>query len=195
MITSTGKLLSYDILRKYSRIFIETGAASGDGIQRALDAGFEVYSIEASPEWFDHCVKRFLGNTNVNMLLGMSVDELPFCIDYLNKHPLVIMLDAHVSGESSAGYDDYLENGDESEFAQDKVIKAELDIILVRGKNHVIVIDDVCGLSDGHAMEYVEIIRSVNPDYKFYFYDENLSDQEPKEDKYFYKDKLLVCIP
>ncbi|HEY5392149.1 MAG TPA: hypothetical protein VIJ57_08555 [Hanamia sp.] len=40
-IESTGRLLDYREFRKYSDTFIETGNAAGDGLQRALDGGFQ----------------------------------------------------------------------------------------------------------------------------------------------------------
>lgn len=188
-IQSTGKLLNYKDFRKYSDTFIETGCAAGDGVQRALDAGFNpVISIEASEEYFKQSQQRFLTSNKVWLYKGKSVDVLTG-IAGKSQIPTVFYLDAHVSGESSAGYQDWLEKGSESDYAQDKCIKQELEIILSHYNKHVIIIDDVNGLTDGHSVEYAEIILRANPDYKFQFYDENLSGN------FLYKDKLLVAIP
>jgi hypothetical protein len=192
-IESTGRLLDYREFRKYSDTFIETGNAAGDGLQRALDAGFNtVFGIEASEMYYDICIKRnFKGEGKVFPLNGTSISVLPVIFSDFPKKSIVIYLDAHVSGDTSFGWDDWVKNGEESEAAQDKTIKAELNIILKNYNKHVIIIDDVNGLADGHALEYAELISSFNPDYKFYFYDENLSG----DPAFYYHDKLLVAIP
>ena len=194
VIKSTNQLLDYKDFVKYSDEFYETGAAAGDGIQRALDAGFDmVTSIEASKEYFEICRKRFSGKQlKVFLRHGKSVDILSLMLTKNNvRIPSVFYLDAHVSGETSAGYEDWIENGEESEYAQDKTIKLELAIILAHSNKHVIIIDDVNGIADGHAHEYAAIMQAANPDYKFYFYDECLSGDA----QYFYHEKLLVAIP
>lgn len=194
-IKSTGQILDYSILEQHSKIFIETGAAAGAGIQRAVDAGFKtIVSIEASKEWFDKCVHRFYDEPSVTMYLGKSTDILGSVIDRISNYqssPFVIYLDAHPSGPASAGHKEVLE-GDTS-WTQDSIIKAELDIILVKDTVHVIVIDDVNGLTDGHALEYAQKIADKWEDYEFFFYDEWLGDRSTKE--HFYPDKILVAIP
>lgn len=190
-IESTGKLLDYKEFRKYSDTFIETGCAAGDGVQRALDAGFkDVISIEAEIKYCKQSTTRFKDQRNVAILFGKSVDVLTELIKGKTGCN-VFYLDAHVSGDTSAGYEDWIANGEESDYAQDKTIKAELNIILSSYKRHVIIIDDVNGLADGHALEYAGLISSFNPEYKFYFYDENLSG----DPAFYYHDKLLVAIP
>lgn len=190
-IQSANRLLDYKDFVKYSPIFIETGCAVGDGVQRAIDAGFkEVVSIEASEDYFQHSFDRFFDNALITIVFGKSVDILPAVLDSY-KFPTVIYLDAHVSGDTSAGYKDWIDNGEKSDFAQDKTIKAELKIIMEHSSKHVIIIDDVNGLKDGHALEYAEILLKDNPDYKLFFYDECLSGKA----EYFYPNKLLVAIP
>jgi hypothetical protein len=186
----TGKLFNYNEMRKYSDIFVETGNAAGDGIQRALNAGFkQVVGIEASGYWHFQCKDRFDEDLRVNLLLGKSVEVLSKL--ELNKEPFVFYLDAHVSGELSAGYEDWMQKGEESDYAQDKTIKNELKIILSEYNKHIICIDDVNGIDDGHAEEYADLILSFNPDYKFYFFDENLAGKGGL----YYKNKILVAIP
>ena len=186
----TGRLFYYSEFRKYSDTFIETGNAAGDGLQRALDAGFNlVIGVEASQMYFDMCQSRFKGNAKVYINLGKSINLLPQLL--ISKNPAIIYLDAHVSGETSFGWEDWNTNGEESEASQDKTIKAELEIILKNYNKHVICIDDVNGLTDGHAAQYMDLILRYNPNYKFQFYDENLGG--PKET--YYKDKILVAIP
>lgn len=194
VIDSTDLVLDYTDLRHHSTLFIETGAAAGAGIQRAIDAQFErVISIEASKEWFDKCCHRFFDNPNVYMYLGKSTDILGSVLNNMKglyQAPFVIYLDAHPSGPASAGHKE-VEEGDTS-WTQDSIIKAELDLIIEHGEKHIIVIDDVNGLSDGHAIEYAEKISKLGH-YDFYFYHEWLGDRSTKE--HFYPDKILVAIP
>lgn len=182
-ITFTGKLLDYKNFRQYSDTFCETGAAAGDGIQRALDAGFQkVVSIEAKDHWFKMCADRFAMNEKVFVLFGKSTDVLKEVLHTLQ--PSVIFLDAHPSGELSAGHAEVMA-GDNS-WSQDAIIKAELAIIIAIGVKHVIIIDDVNGLADGLAVQYMALIGEG---YEFAFYDENLSGE------LLYTNKILVATP
>jgi|SRR5665213_184407 len=188
----TGHLFNYKEFRKYSDTFIETGNAAGDGLQRALDAGFtQILGIEAQEMYYNMCIERFKAKPRLALFYGTSIDRLPELSKNFNSRPVIFYLDAHVSGDTSFGYEDWIKNGEESEAAQDKTIKAELEIILSNYNKHVICIDDVNGLTDGHAAQYMDLILRYNPNYKFQFYDENLGG--PKET--YYKDKILVAIP
>lgn len=196
-IKSAKTLLDYWFLRQYGNILIETGTAAGEGVKRGLDAGFDfVCSIEAATEWYEKCVERFgnqFTNNKVRIVLGKSTDKLKEVIDVLDKHNprFVFYLDAHASGEASASHKELMEFGPDSEYSQDNIIKAELDIILKEKPDSVIVIDDVNGLDDGHAVEYCEKMLAANPNFKFFFFDENLSGKM----EYYYYDKLLVALP
>lgn len=189
----TGKLFDYKEFRKYSYNFVETGCANGDGVQRALNAGFEtIVSIEASAEWFMKATERFANEQAVDsqrvlIEYGKSTDKLQKVIDYFTTR-IVFYLDAHSSGDTSFGHKECIAG--EPEFQQDSIIKQELNIILSNYNKHIICIDDVNGLADGHAEEYMEQCLQANADYKFKFYDEQL---DPKGTQY--KEKILVAIP
>lgn len=186
----TGRLFDYKEFRKYSDVFIETGCANGDGVQRALDAGFDpIISIEAATEWFVKSTRRFDNTQKVSIVLGKSTDKLKSVIDSLFEDPFVFYLDAHSSGDTSFGHKECIAG--EPEFQQDNIIKQELNIILSNYNRHIICIDDVNGLEDGHAVEYMDLCLKYNPEYTFRFYDENLSG----DPAYYYKDKILVAIP
>lgn len=188
----TGRLLDYKEFLKYSGTFIETGNAAGDGLQRALDAGFKnIWGIEAQKEYWQMCYKKFLGKKNIILILGTSTEKLNHLPFSVLNNTSVFYLDAHVSGDTSFGYDEWLKDGENGPTSQDNIIKAELAIILANHKKHVIIIDDVNGLADGHAVEYMDIMLKANPEYRFQFYDENLS----KDPAFYYKDKILVAIP
>lgn len=186
----TGRLFDYKEFRKYSDTFIETGNAAGDGLQRAIDAGFKnILGIEAEKYWWEQCCNRFKGFKNIILMLGKSTEELSHLPDMVLKNTSVFYLDAHVSGQLSYGYDEWLRDGENGPTSQDNIIKAELNIILSNYNKHIICIDDVNGLSDGHAREYMELCLQYNPDYKFRFYDEQLDSKGPR-----YPDKILTAI-
>ena len=188
----TGRLFDYKEFRKYSYNFVETGCANGDGVQRALNAGFDtIVSIEAAAEWFMKAAERFsnkqaLDRQRVMIEYGKSTDKLQKVIDYFTTQ-IVFYLDAHSSGDTSFGHKECIAG--EPEFQQDSIIKQELNIILSNYNKHIICIDDVNGLSDGHAEEYMELCLQYNPNYKFRFYDEQLDSKGPR-----YQDKILTAI-
>jgi len=90
------------LFAKYpNRIFIETGSMGGDGIQQALDEGFEiVYSIELAEKWYEHCVERFKKSPNVHLILGDSGEKLEVLMRLIND-PVTFWLDGHEGAEST----------------------------------------------------------------------------------------------
>lgn len=185
----TGELFNYKNFIGYSDTFCECGVAAGDGIQRALDAGFDkVIGIEAAKLWYDKSIERFKNNTKVILYHGKSIDKLLPVLKVVEiTRDIVIYLDAHSSGDSSFGYKECISGN--PEFQQENIIKQELNIILSNYNKHIICIDDVNGLADGHAEEYMDLILSYNPDYKFQFWDEMLDPKGPR-----YKDKILTAV-
>lgn len=182
---------NYGEFLQYADVFCETGSCYGRSIQLALDAGYTaVISVEAKEEYHEHCKKLFLGK-NVSLYLGKSIDRLKEMLEFADVD-CVIFLDAHVSGEASAGYQDWVEKQEESDYDQHRCLMAELDIIKntsINGKEkgHVIIIDDQNGWND-NTLEYVTTLYKINPDYKLFWYDEQMGDN-------FYKNKMLVAIP
>ena len=78
------------------KIFIETGSANGDGIEAALQAGFnKIYSIELNEKFVELCKKRFKGKP-VEIIGGSSCDKLPSILKSV-KDPFFLWLDAHYS--------------------------------------------------------------------------------------------------
>ena len=102
---------SYDgaLYEKYKNdctLFIETGTYMGDGVQGALNVGFEnVVSIELAKCQYDECVARFAGNTGVKLYLGDSRLILSDVLDENLKNHINIFfwIDAHCSGGNTAG--------------------------------------------------------------------------------------------
>jgi hypothetical protein len=74
--------------------FIETGCENGNGVQAALDAGFDaVVSIEVKHKSVEHAKKRFAG-LPVTIMLGSSPLLLPQVLREV-KQPVTFWLDAH----------------------------------------------------------------------------------------------------
>ena len=89
--------LHADTLGKYKRgkTFIETGTYVGDGIRKALAAGFErVVSIEVQPMLADAARKAFASDPRVEIVLGDSKVVLPEVLKTV-VGPATFWLDAH----------------------------------------------------------------------------------------------------
>lgn len=187
MITITNKLIgSYEDFTKYSDTYIESGSCMGGSIELALKAGFKtIKSVEAKENFYQHCLDKFRNNKNVQLYFGKSTDMWGTMLEGVGKS--VLLLDAHPSGEASAGHSDLMEKGDKSEFFQDNIIHRELEIILAHRNDHVIIIDDQNLDTDKSYISFCEQIYAANPNYKFYGYDE-------QRGTHFYKNKFLVAI-
>jgi len=169
----------------FSDKFIETGTHRGEGVQRALSAGFtKILSIELDKNHYTFCLKRFLNDQRVRLFKGVSYEVLPKLLEEIN-YPCVFFLDAHPSGPGTAGHDELM-SGDKT-VHQDVIIKKELAVILAHRNDHVILIDDMNG-EDDFVREYRRIISSVNQNYKFELADQIFHDVQ-------YKEKVLIAIP
>jgi len=122
----------YTFLFHSNNVFVETGTFYGEGVQRALAAGFkEIYSIELSPKYFFLSKSRFAGEKNVSVLQGDSGKILFDIIKDIDES-ITFWLDGHCSGEDTA----YGES-------MTPILK-ELDQIKRHHiKTHTILIDDV----------------------------------------------------
>ena len=120
--------------KKDLSVFIETGTANGDGVQVALNLGFEkIYSIELSESLYSNCKSRFADKDNVHLICGSSEVELPKLLETIDE-PFLLWLDAHTSGGPYIG-----------EF-MDLYLPKEISSIIKfsdKFKNSVIMIDDM----------------------------------------------------
>jgi len=84
------------VFGKYlNRIFIETGSNYGDGIQQALDEGFqEVYSCDIDNSRYRYCEDRFKDNYNVFLIPNDTVKFLQGLLPMIDE-PVTFWLDAH----------------------------------------------------------------------------------------------------
>lgn len=184
----TNKLIDFKEFLSYSpnKIFIETGTCYGRSVEQALKDGYEnIFTVEAKDDLFEYCVKKFNENLNIALYHGKSTDKLPEILREVEE-TAIFWLDAHPSGELSAGHDDLIQNGQSSEFHQHNILLKELELVLAHRKDHVIIIDDQNGINNDNR-KYIEIISKANPDYCFFWYDEQMGE-------IFYKDKILVVI-
>lgn len=155
------------IFKKYlNNTFIETGSYIGDGIQQALNAGFnKVISIELSDKYYKICKNRFSNNPNVQIIQGDSYKIMPDVLKNINES-VTFWLDGHHScGDTALG--DYW-----------TPLMQELDVIKNHStNNHTILIDDMrCWKQFNPVVGFCEKdilvkLLQINSSYKFAYED------------------------
>lgn len=185
---STGELIDFTKYLGLSKVFVETGTCFGRTVKTALAAGYEkVISVEAHKDFYNQVVETFKNEPRVILYGGKSTESLPEMLSNFTG-PAVFWLDAHPSGPQTAGHEDLMLHGEQSEFNQDTILKKELDIILATGEPHVIIIDDQNGYTPS-VKKLIKQIEDAKPGaYNYFLVDEQMGEN-------FYKDKILVCIP
>jgi len=153
--------------KKYSNpVFIETGSFMGDGIQQALEAGFQkVISIELAEKYYNICKERFKEDPRVSIYKGDSYKVLPDIISKIEER-ITFWLDGHHScGDTALG--DYW-----------SPLIHELDAIKTHSiKDHTILIDDMrCWKEPNptHGFQETDIIeklKEINNNYNLIFID------------------------
>lgn len=113
-----------NLFEKYkNKCFVETGSYKGDGIQKAIDAGFDkIISIEITPKYYKLCKERFQNNSNVQIIEGDSVQLLKSVIAQIDE-PITFWIDAHYVDESTGYGDKLCPILDEIEIIKDHVFK------------------------------------------------------------------------
>lgn len=157
--------------KKKISIFIETGTADGDGIQSALNAGFdEIYSIELSNSLYDNAKSRFSSNPNVHLINGSSEIELPKLLSTINK-PFLLWLDAHASGGQYIG--ELMHNYLPKELS---AIKEFSDLF----KSSVIMIDDMnYYYSDKEFVSTIEgLVKEIKPEGNISYYKSDITEHD-----------------
>jgi hypothetical protein len=84
--------------------FIETGTYYGSTAKWASDEFLRVKTIELSDELYNNALKNNKNIKNIDFIKGESQKELPKITRDLNS-PAIFWLDAHYSGEGTAGRD------------------------------------------------------------------------------------------
>lgn len=149
--------------RQYpNKVFVESGSYRGDGIQEALQCGFErVISYEVAPHLYQHCQQRFKNDPRVTLLPRSSVTMGPD-LQAINDR-ITFWLDGHYSGG-------------ETHYVNTKCpLLQELDIIAQHPRHdHTLLIDDV-RLLGTDEFEYITLesvkkrILDINPAYEITF--------------------------
>ncbi len=157
-------VMRFSLAKYLNPIFIETGTFRGDGVQKALNAGFEkIYSIDVSPKFHQECSERFaqeIQKGQVELILGDSQYALQDLIKQIAQ-PATFWLDAHggAKGKNCPLYE-------------------ELETIYKHPiKTHTILIDDIrlVHKSDawgGHTVTVeglIERLKKINSDYNIGF--------------------------
>lgn len=152
-------------LIEYGRgnVFIETGTLKGDGIQKALDAGFtEVHSIEIDGTRSQNARVRFskeVDEGTVNIVCGDSRNVLRKLLPFITEE-MTVWLDAHDTGTTT--------------------LYEELEIIRSYSRiPEVLMIDDMRVTGDPeHKWGYLvnpdrikELVYRICPSYKIEFAD------------------------
>ena len=163
---SISAITTSEVFQKYpNKIFIESGSYRGNGIQNALDAGFqEIYSIELAPHLHEYCCARFANNPHVHLYLGDSSELLTPILADINE-PVTFWLDGHYS------------SGDTAKGSSNTPILVELASIAEHHiHTHTILIDDVRQFGQ---MEFdyinqemiIQALMNINPEYTFSYED------------------------
>lgn len=165
--------LTQQHIKKYKtdkhKIFVESGTYVGDGVQLAIDCGFEkIISVEISKKYYEYAAERFSSNKSVNIIFGDSYFEFQKICQSLNE-PVFFWLDGH--------FDRF---GDTQGFLKCPLLK-ELDWIKSMSiNNNIIVIDDLRVFGnlneidwgiDLNLEEIITKIKNINKNYHISYED------------------------
>lgn len=160
------------IFVKYlNQYFVETGTFEGQGIEYALDVGFDhVRSVDIDQKSYEAALVKFRYNPRVDLYHGPTEVKLQEMIKEI-RVPVTFWLDAHWSGEGTPMSDKKCPLLDELEVIKNHPVK-----------NHTIMIDDIrcCGTDyfDFITKEQLENkIKEINPQYVITYEDS----WEPKD--------------
>lgn len=160
-------MIRTNIFKKYpNSVFIETGSYFGDGINYAIEAGYDkIYSIELSDKYYDICTNRFRNNTNVTIIKGDSCEKLNELIQEIDC-PVTFWLDGHYScGDTALG-----------KYWTPLMVELE-HIKQHKIKSHTILIDDMrCWVeyNENHGFvtnDIIEKVKEINSEYIISFED------------------------
>jgi len=158
--------IRFSLRKYYNPVFLETGSFHGEGIVKALRAGFKkIYSIELNEQFYHELQARFkkeIDSGRVVLMCGDSSVILPEVIRNIDAQ-ITFWLDAHYCG------------GDTARGREDSPLLKELDAIARHSvRTHTILVDDVRLFGTnanedwtGVRLEQVmERVRKINPCYR-----------------------------
>ena len=164
--------------KKVTNKFIETGCYLGDGIQLAIDSGFEeIYSIEIEDKFIEICQNKF--QNKVNLIKGDSYNELSRLLEKYSNDSFTYWLDGHYSGPGTG------------KGVKDFPIMEEIECILKRDiRGEIIYVDDmriIKNYDDSINFDKIlDLVKKYKSDYKIYYEDSKLHSGE------FLKDDIMV---
>ena len=143
ILVDMGSIRSFDIrqVRDKGNIstFIETGTLYGDGVDYALQSGFDdIISIEINETLATRAKLKYQNNSKVRIIQGNSPDILKNILPNIKK-PVLFWLDAHFPG-CDANLASYMDELDKTKRAP---LEAELRVIRERNERDVIICDDL----------------------------------------------------
>ena len=175
-----GSLSRFDLSRYREHYglgaFFETGTCWGDGVQYAVDAGFErIFSVEIMDEFFDASSERFKDLDHITLIKGESVTALEQTLPDIEDN-ILFWLDAHFPG-ADGGLKDYNAPTDETIRCP---LETELEVIQKHraGREDVFVIDDLRiyeqgPFKSGNLPEYIERPPNASIDFVFRLFSES----------------------
>jgi hypothetical protein len=140
-------------IRRYARRFgtpvlVETGTYRGTTV-RAMRRHFaRIYSIELDDDLYERARRRFAADPHVEILHGDSGDLLPSLVERIDE-PCLFWLDGHFSDwETARG-------------ATASPLRRELDAVLRRRHDDVVLIDDARSLTGSDGYPTLEGLRAL----------------------------------
>ena len=170
-------------VKKFKKItdkFIETGCYLGDGIQLAIDSGFEeIFTIELVEKYINICKNRF-SNKKINFIQGDSYLELSKLLDSFPEDKFTYWLDGHYS------------SSDTGRGIKDFPIMEELEAILKRNVNgEIIYVDDMRILKnyseDINTERIISLVKKYKSNYEISYEDSTLHSGE-----YLHNDIMVI---
>jgi FkbM family methyltransferase len=157
-------------------ILVESGTFMGDGIQDALNCGFnKVISFEVAPALVTNARRRFANNHSVMIIQDTSANLYQYISDI--KEPITFWLDGHWSQGDTSFQDVYCP------------LLQELDEIAKHSiKSHTILIDDIrlLGTAEFNYLTLDQVLQKlfqINPNYHIGY-----------ENGHVPKDILVACL-
>lgn len=149
-------------LKKFSKIFVETGTYYGDTIRKAIESGYEeIHSIEINDFYYQKNKINFEFNKNVYLHKGDSSLILFDIIKDMNEQ-ITFWLDGHYMSQ------DKKQKENQTESKKIYPILEELNLIsLHKIKNHIVMIDDMNDIINHIDINIIkEKILRINKNYK-----------------------------
>jgi hypothetical protein len=93
--------IKFDLKEYHNAIFFETGTFKGDGIEKAIDAGFErIISIEIFKPFYEKARKKFRKNKQVKIYLGNAEKLIPNLLRHVDCN-VTFFLDSHIQPDEN----------------------------------------------------------------------------------------------